>query len=423
MENFTKFISKVNTKTSYIGYLCDYDGNPQYKESTPGNITPKTPKSNASSGKNLQTLIMPHKDIGIYTINFNNLKIDNKEYKEETTNDNEDIFFAQFVNEKINFCKYFESGKYNIIKSYKIKDIIGLDIKHSNINNNKLKDKNTEEKLLDSIVKIDFLNFCEDKCGCRYYLTCFHNNKPADRYLSKVKIYMNNKNAESINFFFEKIFKLLKVKISNFKNHSEKENLCMIENTNILNQKLQYVLIKENFLTLPFIKKKYLLYINPKGGKGLAIDVWNSVKDLFNNEKSFVDVEVFETKYEKHAYFTTLDLEDNNKYHGILCASGDGTIHEVVNAIMINKNKNGKDSFDIPVGVLPCGTSNALAKVVGFESGEDILTAKSAAYSILRGDTRKIDVLEIQSLDESKIYSFLSFTWCIVADCDLESEV
>ncbi len=129
---------------------------------------------------------------------------------------------------------------------------------------------------------------------------------------------------------------------------------------------------------------------------------------------------MFRTQYAKHAYDHTLGLDSDN-YDGILCCSGDGIVHEVVNAIF---HREDRDEFmnKIPVGVIPGGTSNGFAKSLCEASGEQC-SPELCVYLIVKGQTTNVDLLEIETISrEKKIYSFLSVAWGIIADIDLESE-
>lgn len=129
---------------------------------------------------------------------------------------------------------------------------------------------------------------------------------------------------------------------------------------------------------------------------------------------------VFNTQYEKHAYDYTLEI-DIKHYDGIVCCSGDGIVHEVINAIF---HRRDKDEFlqYIPIGVIPGGTSNGLAKSICEASGEKY-SAELCSYLIIKGYSRNLDIMEIETPSrEKKIYSFLSVAWGLLADIDLESE-
>lgn len=112
---------------------------------------------------------------------------------------------------------------------------------------------------------------------------------------------------------------------------------------------------------------------------------------------------------------------DFRQYQGVLCCSGDGIVHEVINAMF---HREDKEEFinSVPVGVIPGGSANGYAKSLCEASGE-VCTPENCAYIISKGQVKDVDVLEIETPSrEKKIYSFLSIAWGIIADIDLESE-
>jgi sphingosine kinase len=130
---------------------------------------------------------------------------------------------------------------------------------------------------------------------------------------------------------------------------------------------------------------------------------------------------VFHTQYEKHAYDYTLEMNIKH-YDGIVCCSGDGIVHEVINAIF---HREDKDEFikTIPIGVIPGGTSNGFAKSLCVASGENY-NPELCSFLIIKGFYREIDILEVETPSREKnIYSFLSVAWGLIADIDLESEL
>jgi diacylglycerol kinase family enzyme len=87
--------------------------------------------------------------------------------------------------------------------------------------------------------------------------------------------------------------------------------------------------------------------------------------------------------------------------------------------------REDRDSFikKIPLGVIPGGSGNGYAKVICEESKE-ICSAENCCYIIAKGSTKFVDVLEIERMSsDKKLYSFLSVTWGMIADIDLESEL
>ncbi len=76
----------------------------------------------------------------------------------------------------------------------------------------------------------------------------------------------------------------------------------------------------------------------------------------------------------------------------------------------------------MPIGVIPGGTSNGFAKSI-CEASEEICNPENCAYIIAKGQVMEVDILEIEFAKmEKNIYSFLSISWGLIADVDLESE-
>ena len=100
--------------------------------------------------------------------------------------------------------------------------------------------------------------------------------------------------------------------------------------------------------------------------------------------------------------------------------SGDGIVHEVVNAIL---HRPDSASFNVPVGVIPAGSSNGLAKAI-CDSANEECNPLICAYFCVKGQTTDIDLMEIETISSAtKIYSFLAIAYGFIADVDLESEV
>ena len=73
---------------------------------------------------------------------------------------------------------------------------------------------------------------------------------------------------------------------------------------------------------------------------------------------------VVSTLYKLHAYDYILDLtsEKIQSYKGIVCISGDGTPHEVINGLLSRPDRD--ECIDIPIGAIHGGSGNALATSV-----------------------------------------------------------
>ena len=73
------------------------------------------------------------------------------------------------------------------------------------------------------------------------------------------------------------------------------------------------------------------------------------------------------TEYHGHAgeYIGELPLNDLKNYQAIVCASGDGIIHEIVNAMY----SRGDLKYLPPIGCIPMGSGNAVAASLCYQSG------------------------------------------------------
>lgn len=177
---------------------------------------------------------------------------------------------------------------------------------------------------------------------------------------------------------------------------------------------------------------KFLIFLNPFSGKGEGNSIWESIMSFFNN--SFYEYDLIKTTHYRHAYeYISLNFDNNTflnkKYIGIVCISGDGIVHEVINALMELKKKfNITDKSFLPsVGIIPSGSGNALVKCLLNNILEKDVTIENATHMILTGNRRGLDVIEIkfegEGMNSQVIYAFLSINFAIIADIDLESDV
>jgi sphingosine kinase len=167
-----------------------------------------------------------------------------------------------------------------------------------------------------------------------------------------------------------------------------------------------------SFPDLPSFKlrKSLLVFLNPHSGRGLSMRKWRQVREMFGG----CSLKIIETRYRGHASEITKGL-GLSEYDGIVCVSGDGLVHEVVNGLCSGNGKINKT----PVGVIPAGSGNALAQYLN--DGENV-QAEYCAFLCIKGNTQDLDVSEISFEDGKKVFSFLSFSWGYIADVDIESD-
>ncbi|KAJ1979708.1 Sphingosine kinase 1 [Dimargaris xerosporica] len=158
--------------------------------------------------------------------------------------------------------------------------------------------------------------------------------------------------------------------------------------------------------------RRICVLVNPYGGTNKTLQLFDRwVKPMCVVAK--VDVELKSTQHADYAYEFGQSV-DPKAYSAIVTLSGDGLLHQVVNGIM--SRMDWQQVIKIPLGIIPGGTSNGLAKSL------DIGSVESATLAVLKGRTNPMDVIALSRPDGSVIYGHLNTLWGIIADVDIESE-
>uniref|UniRef100_T2M4T5 Sphingosine kinase 1 n=1 Tax=Hydra vulgaris TaxID=6087 RepID=T2M4T5_HYDVU len=74
----------------------------------------------------------------------------------------------------------------------------------------------------------------------------------------------------------------------------------------------------------------------------------------------------------------------------------------------------------VPVSILPTGSGNALAATLMY-SAKEAFEVSSSVFILLKGKSHPLDLFLIQT-EKEKRYGFLSVTWGMASDIDIESE-
>ena len=143
---------------------------------------------------------------------------------------------------------------------------------------------------------------------------------------------------------------------------------------------------------------------------------------------------------------------DITYYNGIVVMGGDGTMHEVIQGIRSRPDADQVLST-IPIGIIGCGTANGLATSLSYTSHSYFMESKSGQYNfnykgilddifaIAKGYTVEADLSNYSILESTetsigdaassdpkhtamikKYTSFLTFTYGLIAEVDIESE-
>lgn len=126
---------------------------------------------------------------------------------------------------------------------------------------------------------------------------------------------------------------------------------------------------------------------NPKSGGGRGKTLTPIIIKAL--EDSGHTLKAHKTEYHEHAVEIVrhLDLKDTQL---IVSIGGDGTMYEVLNGLMKNKNVTVKPYF----AVIPVGTGNSFSQDLNMHQWKDGLLA------ILGGKTKAIDVMKFNTEDE-----------------------
>jgi len=142
------------------------------------------------------------------------------------------------------------------------------------------------------------------------------------------------------------------------------------------------------------MRRKMLLIFNPTAGRGLFQDYLYEVVDKFT--KNGFAVTLHPTQCKRDAYETA--LARGGDYDCLVCSGGDGTLNEVVDALMAMPRKP-------LLGYIPAGTTNDFAYSLGL-SGDILL----AADTICNGVPMPIDIGQFQTEFFSYVAAFGLFT-------------
>jgi len=165
-------------------------------------------------------------------------------------------------------------------------------------------------------------------------------------------------------------------------------------------------------------RKKLLVLVNPVGGRGRAVQIWQQVSDIL--VKVGIACEVVVTTHAGHAREFVSSCEIGN-YGGVVTVSGDGGLHEVLNGL------SSRPDWDqicqtFPIGLVPGGTGHGVHCSLLYHQGEAFSQElEVAAMNLARGRQMASDYIECQA-GESRFLSIFGVAWGVIPECDLASE-
>ncbi|KAJ2158115.1 Sphingosine kinase 1 [Coemansia sp. RSA 552] len=155
-----------------------------------------------------------------------------------------------------------------------------------------------------------------------------------------------------------------------------------------------------------------LVFLNPVSGKRKSLKLFETViRPIF--EIGCTEYTLKVTSSSGHASEFARN-EDLSGYTAIVAVSGDGLLHEILNGLLLRPDWS--KYRNIPLGIIPTGTGNGLAKSL------DCIWPEQAAVAIVKAQKRPIDIMCATLASGHVEYCFLSMTWGLIADIDIESE-
>ena len=148
-----------------------------------------------------------------------------------------------------------------------------------------------------------------------------------------------------------------------------------------------------------------LFIVNPRGGGGRAERVLRRAR----LETEAIELDLQHTRYAGHAAQLVRDSFLTQK-DTVVVVGGDGTIHEVVNALM------EREPADRPaLGLLPGGTGNSLAHDLG------LVELERARKALLQDHRQSMDLLRVTTSGRS-LYAFNLVGWGLPASAGARAE-
>uniref|UniRef100_A0A3Q0R9P4 sphingosine kinase n=1 Tax=Amphilophus citrinellus TaxID=61819 RepID=A0A3Q0R9P4_AMPCI len=111
--------------------------------------------------------------------------------------------------------------------------------------------------------------------------------------------------------------------------------------------------------------RRLLLLVNPCSGRGQAMQ-WCQTHILPMIREANISYNLIQTERQNHARELIREIS-LPEWDGIIIVSGDGLLHEVLNGLM--ERPDWEQAIKTPVGILPCGSGNALAGSINHHAG------------------------------------------------------
>ncbi|XP_019852641.1 PREDICTED: sphingosine kinase 2-like isoform X1 [Amphimedon queenslandica] len=163
-----------------------------------------------------------------------------------------------------------------------------------------------------------------------------------------------------------------------------------------------------------------LVIINPFSGRKNGQKLFQNIaRPMFDLAGAVIVQEVI-TERQGHAkeFVETFDL---TSITGIVLASGDGIVYEVINGLMARPD--WETAIKTPIGLIPTGSGNALVSSLLYEADEEVHTCaiENAVFQIINGGIKQHDIASVCN-SSSHSYIGVVIHWGMTGIVDVESE-
>lgn len=136
--------------------------------------------------------------------------------------------------------------------------------------------------------------------------------------------------------------------------------------------------------------RKLRVVVNPHGGPGKAAQIFQG-RVLPILEAAGCEVDATLTTHSQHGLELARDLDLSKSYDAIVCVSGDGMLHEVLNGLV--QHKDPARALAIPLAPVPAGSGNAVTvNLIGVAQGFNLALA---SLNIIKGKPMDVDVCSV----------------------------
>lgn len=169
-------------------------------------------------------------------------------------------------------------------------------------------------------------------------------------------------------------------------------------------------------------RRRLLVLVNPQSGRRQSHHIYSSVVGPML-EQADVEHELIVTTRTQHAKEILHDL-DVEAWGGVVAIGGDGLLSEIIQGLYKKDPENRRALSKLPLAIINGGTGNGLFSSL-LHHHTEAFTPTCATFLILKAKstTMPADLSLVETADGQRHLSFLSLSFGLIADVDLESEV